>query len=63
MNTITGTVATLKIILFLYIFNYNTVARLPTPLATLFEKLTLFAEQNPEFSLSVRVAGDPSLGN
>jgi hypothetical protein len=41
----------------------DTVARLPTPLATLFEKLTLFTEQNPEFSLSVRVAGDPSLGN
>lgn len=41
----------------------DTVARLPTPLATLFEKLTLFAEQNPEFSLGVKVAGDPSLAN
>lgn len=36
----------------------NTVARLPTAMATLFEKLTVFAEQYPQFCLSVKIAGD-----
>ena len=38
----------------------KTVARLPTALATLFEKLIVFAEQYPQFNLSVRVGGDQS---
>ena len=41
----------------------KTVARLPTALATLFEKLTVFAEQYPQFNLSVKVGGDSSLAD
>lgn len=36
----------------------ETVARLPTALATLYEKLTVFAEQYPQFNLSARIGGD-----
>ena len=39
----------------------NTVARLPTPLATIYEKLVNFAELNPQFGLEVKVAGDSTL--
>jgi hypothetical protein len=38
----------------------STVARLPNVLATIYEKLTVFSEQYPEFCLSVKVAGDQS---
>lgn len=36
----------------------NTVARLPTILASLYEKLTVFSAHYPNFCLSVKVQGD-----